>query len=91
MQAVQLLLMYGAETLHLNKYRQPAESLTTNEECLALFAQVRRDGELCRQELREKLETLRERNRRVAQDALAMSDALCASHINFHVHFTLFL
>lgn len=78
MQAVQLLLMHGAETHHLNRYRQPAEKLATSEQCLALFAQFRRDGELCRQELREELEAIRERNKKVAQEKLAMSEALCA-------------
>eukprot|EP00892_Ulva_mutabilis_P006056 jgi/Ulvmu1/3822/UM018_0033.1 len=54
--AIQLLIMYGADSTVQNCYMQTARYLALSDECLELFDLLERDGELCRQDLRARLE-----------------------------------
>ena len=60
-QAIKLLLMYGARAHVFNKYRQLPQNLTTNGECLHIFKLLEESGDLYRQELKDAMLEARER------------------------------
>jgi hypothetical protein len=78
LQAVKLLLMYGGEPQHWNRYRQVPESLATDDECIKLFAQERHGGSLWRQEMKERLLDSREAARATAANPEAARSTSCA-------------
>jgi hypothetical protein len=79
MQAIKLLLMYGAEVHHANKFKQIPERLCTDEGCLKVFSQLKREGDLCRQEMRERLHDCRQEKNRSAQLEQSGYASLCVS------------
>jgi len=77
-QAVQLLIMYGADASIQNRYKQTARYLALSEECLQLFDLLERDGELCRHDLRDRLDDDRAEAAALKEEAAAEHERLCA-------------
>lgn len=77
--AIKLLLAHGAAANFQNKYKQTPEALCTDEECLKLFSTLRRDGDLCRQEMRDQLEDARAQAMRSAATQPLSNARTCAA------------
>lgn len=78
MQAVQLLIMYGADASIQNCYMQTPPYLALSDECLQLFDLLERDGELCRHDLRQRLADDREEAAALQQEKAAEQERRCA-------------
>lgn len=78
MQAIQLLAMHGGNLGHRNRYRQTAEQLCTDKQCLDALSKLRQEGDLYRQELRDHLKELRKAEAH-ARGIPTRSETLCAA------------
>lgn len=76
-QSIKLLLMHGAQAHHENRHKQVAERLCTDSTCLQVFEQLRKDGDLCRQDLREHLADCRAAATDAATARAAAATAAC--------------
>lgn len=78
LQAIQLLIMYGADASIQNSYMQTARYLALSDECLKLFDMLEHDGELCRQDLRDRLEDDRAEAAARKEERAAEQERMCA-------------
>lgn len=77
-QAVQLLIMYGADASIQNCFKLTPPYLALSEECLKLFDLLDRDGELCRHDLRQRLADDRDEAAALKAERAAEQERRCA-------------
>lgn len=82
MQAVQLLIMYGADASIQNRFKLTPSYLALSDECLQLFDVLDRDGELCRHDLRQRLAEDREEAAALKAERAAEEERRCAPASN---------
>lgn len=70
-------MMYGADAGIENKYKQTPVYLTVNEQCIAQFEALAADGELCRADLRDRLEDDREEAMRLTEERASSEENRC--------------
>jgi hypothetical protein len=71
LQAIELLIMHGADSSIENDYKLLPNYITVDEECLKRFDLLERDRELYRQELKDKLTDSREEAAELAAERAA--------------------
>ena len=73
-QAIQLLMMYGADAGIENKYKQTPVYLTVDEKCIEQFETLEAEGELCRAALQDRLEDDRHEAKRLGEERAAAEE-----------------
>lgn len=71
-------MMYGADAGIENMYKQMPVYLTSSDKCIAQFEDLVGDGELCRADLRDRLEDDREEVLRLAEERAGAEEQRCA-------------